>query len=115
MHTEMCCGAWPQFHDDRGLHGENNEYWNWAWTINFGKKTKLKNITFFDKDGTELYSGPWTYDSKKARGSQYAMVAPKEMSAEAWQELVYKRLKCTIETDELVDALKEEEKEETEK
>ena len=105
MHSEMCCGAWPQFHDDRGLHGENKEYWNWGWTINFSHKTKINNITIFDDDGLVLYNGPWTGDRKKTSDNNY-FACPKEMGAETWKEFVSKKLKCIIETDEVVDALK---------
>ena len=39
IHSEMGCGSWLQFHDNRGLHGEYNQYWNWDWTLNFNKRS----------------------------------------------------------------------------
>lgn len=35
IHSEMCIGAWIQFHDNRGIH--SGDQWNWDFTINFSK------------------------------------------------------------------------------
>ena len=106
IHSEMCCGSWPSFHDDRGLHGDKKQYWNWDWTINFNKKTKIDKITIFDADDNIVYTGSWTFDRTKIMEVNY-MVAPKEIELDKWLEYLYKDYRCEIETDELVDALKE--------
>lgn len=60
LHREQGCGSWMQFHDDRGLHGDKKQYWDWHWTINFERNTKLKNIMVTNAKGVEVYNGPWT-------------------------------------------------------
>lgn len=106
LHSEMCCGIWPQFHDDRGLYGDNNEFWSWDWTINFNKHTKLDNIKIFDKYGKVLYNGPWTY-SKINTMKNSCIESPEEIDPEQWLNWLGDMVHCEIETDELVDALKE--------
>jgi hypothetical protein len=106
FHAEMCCGSWPQFHDDRGLHGDKNQYWNWDWTINFNKKTKLDNLTVYGNDESILYCGTWTFNSKNTLKNG-GLVSPFEIDPEKWMEYVFKGCKCSIETDELVKALRE--------
>jgi hypothetical protein len=110
-HTEMCCGAWPQFHDYRGLHGDEKQYWNWDWTINFGKQTKIKRLTLFDNDGIIHYDGPWTFSRKNTAALNY-FSAPKEIEPIKWWKIIHKKnnLKAEVITDEIVDALKSGEK-----
>jgi len=106
-HSEMCCGAWPQFHDDRGLHGENNEYWNWDYIINFGKDTKIKKLIVFDKDGKEIYNDSWTYDREGTCFSPFYFPTPKEMVCDEWLMVCSKAHKAIVETDEILEADKE--------
>jgi hypothetical protein len=105
-HTEMGCGSWPQFHDDRGLHGDNNQYWNWDWTINFGKKTKIDKLTLYDKDNNVVYDGTWTFDRVKTLNNR-CFSSPKEIEPIEWSEMVSDDLRAEVETDEIVEALKD--------
>ena len=106
VHTEMCCGSWPQFHDDRGLHGDKNQYFNWDWTINFNKNTKIKSLKIYDDKNKLIYNNSWTFDKFHNVGSNY-YPCPKEMPQLEWMTLLpNKHLKCKMETDEVVDALK---------
>ena len=100
MHFEMGCGQWPQFHDNRGLHGDKNQFWNWDYTINFGKHTKIKRLFIWDDDGVVLYDDPWTflayYDN---------IPMPSEINPGYWLRLPwYNNLNCEIETDEVLKA-----------
>ena len=105
MHIEMCCGAWPQFHDDRGLHGDNNQYWNWDWTINFGKQTKIDNLKIWDKEGNLLYDDSWTYSRDNTCANQHYIPCPIEMDANEWLNIMYSRdshFVCEVETEEVL-------------
>jgi hypothetical protein len=108
-HIEMCCGCWPQFHDDRGLHGDKNQYWDWNWTINFPKRCFLDNITIFDLEGNEVYSGTWTWDRIKTGKSLTYFSCPSEIDYKEWMIWCSKGYRATIETDIIVSALKEKE------
>lgn len=104
-HMEMGCGCWPQFHDDRGLHGDNNQYWNWDWTINFQKKCKLDNIKIFDHDGEVVYDGPWTWNRQKTGHAPAYFSCCDEIDTETWIEYCRKGYRAEIETDLVVRAL----------
>ncbi len=103
LHSEQGCGSWVQFHDDRGLYEDNKQYWNWDWTINFDKKSKVNNIQIFNDIGTVVYDGPLTFSRGRHRGHVYY---PNEMEYQDWCSYSLRQFKCTIETDEVVDALK---------
>jgi len=98
-HTEQGCGGWIQFHDDRGLHGDENQYWNWDWTINFCKDTKLENIQIFNMKDEELYNGPWT--------SQRGKPNPLEIKKEDIMLWAFGKAKVIITTDEILDGYAE--------
>ena len=108
IHYEMGCGCCPQFHDDRGLHGDKKQYWSWAWTINFNKGTKIDKLILLDKQGDEIYNGTWTYSRIRTGKTLSYFPTPEEMSFEQWVTLINKTNKAIVETDEVVDALKEE-------
>lgn len=101
-HVEMCCGTWPQFHDDRGLHGDKKQYFSWPWTINFGSKTQIDRLVIYDTDDSVLYEGPWTYSRKN---SAEGFPSPKEIDAIQWHVLCSRNLRTIIETTEVVEAL----------
>lgn len=102
LHSEMCCGVWPQFHDNRGLHGDNNQFWDWGWTINFGKKTKIKNMKIWDTKDNLIYDNSWTFDRQKTCSNKNYIPCPKEISVNDWFEIIYthEHLKCEIEAEE---------------
>ena len=111
-HIEMCCGAWPQFHDNRGLHGDKNQYWDWNWTINFQKGIKINNIQIIDNDGNTVYNGPWTYSRKNTSvitngfGNPIYFPSPEEIDPHEWADFCRKGYSAFIDSDEVVDALK---------
>ncbi len=81
--------------------------WSWGWTINFGKKTKIDRLILYDKDNNVVYDGKWTYDRQKTCEDDRFFPTPKEIDFQPWWKLVRKDLRAEIETDEIVDALKE--------
>jgi len=100
MHSEMCCGQWPQFHDNRGLHGDKNQFWNWDYTINFGKHTKIQRLFIWDNDGVILYDGPWNFFAYYDQ-----MPMSKEVHPDYWLSLFWNgHMNCEIETDEVLEA-----------
>ena len=107
LHFEQGGGPWPQFHDDRGLHGDEKEYWSWDWTINFGKKTKIESLIMWDKSGEVVYNNSWTFSKENTAENGY-ISSPKEIPAAEWKKLLITRMYYTarIITDEIVDALK---------
>lgn len=103
LHTEMCCGAWPQFHDDRGLHGDEKQYWNWDWTINFGRDTEIKNLKIWDKDDNLVYDDSWTFCRRSTASNKYYIPCPYEMPPEEWLSIIgHEHLRCEVETDEVL-------------
>lgn len=106
---EQGCECWPQFHDYRGRHGDKLQYWNWDWTINFGKETKIKNLKIWNDKNELIYNNSWTYDCEKT----LFFPSPKELiSVDEWySKLTYKHYRCELETDEVLDALKKHNKE----
>lgn len=94
-HTEQGCGAWIQFHDNRGLHGDKKQYWNWDWTINFSNDTKLKNIKVINNDGEEVYNGPWT-------GIRTTKLECKELTKETIIPWLTQKYTAIITTDEVL-------------
>jgi len=102
--TEMCCGSWLQFHDDRGLYGDDNQFWSWKWTLNFNKRSKVDSVKIYDKDENIVYSGSFTFDKIDFKTD---IACPKEITIENAYKYFGERYNCEIETDELVDALKD--------
>ena len=95
----MCCGCWPQFHDDRGLH--NGNQFNWNYTINFNKNTKIPNLKIFDKDGKVLYNDSWSYSREKTLTQPQYLPSPEEMDLKEWMEIMNMgELKAEITTDQ---------------
>ncbi len=109
-HIEMCCGHWPQFHDERGLHGDKKQFWNWDWTINFGHKTKIKHLLIWNDDGEVLYDNSWTISHHRSLNISGDFVYPEEVPMQVWGEIMFmnNHLNCELETDEIVEALKNE-------
>ena len=99
MHSEMGCGMWIQFHDDRGLHGDKKQFWNWDWTINFNKKTKIDHIKILIK-GEIVYEGKFTY-SHSLRG----VYMPSEIEEKEWFKILQTKNVCEIKTSHKVKAL----------
>lgn len=104
-HMEMGCYPWPQFHDDRGLNGDKLQYWNWEWTINFDKKTKLANIKIYNKKNEMVYDGPWTYCKVNTSQNNY-FTSPKEVPPKEWIKWCAYNFTAIIEAEQIVDALK---------
>lgn len=104
LHREMGCGAWPQFHDDRGLHGDKNQYWNWDWTINFiDKSLKIKKAILFDRFGSKLYEGPLNYSRENSIMTTTHIWCPKEVDRTVWlNHVCHYQCKMIIETDEVL-------------
>ena len=100
MHFEMGCGHWAQFHDDRGLSGDTNQFWDWSYTINLTKK-KIERLFIYNDDGVVLYDGPWTYDRKNTCNTEYYIPSPKEISGPDWLKIFTHQeyLNCEIETE----------------
>ena len=109
LHSEMGCGVWAQFHDDRGLHGDKNQYWSWDWTINFNKDS-IERIIIYDEQDRVLYDGPYTYSRIKLKeqykkGNNYPICFPKEIDYDKWFNYCVRNLRMEIETKFTVDAL----------
>jgi hypothetical protein len=99
MMSEQGCGAWPQFHDYRGLHGANKEFWSWNWTINFNKDTKIKNLKIWDDDANLIYNDSWSFGGF----NKYHLVYPKEVDSKKWFRILgTDHKKCEIECDEIL-------------
>lgn len=90
MHYEQSCGSWPQFHDKRGCHGPNSEFWSWNYTINFNWKTKIKKLIIWDEDGVLLYDD--TFES-------IYMAQVDTLNRILSRNII---LNCEIETDEIL-------------
>lgn len=95
MHFEQGCGEWPQFHDDRGRHGDKLQFWNWDYTINFNWKTKLDKLFIYSDDGEVLYD-----ESFSSRN-------PIQAGAIDYILKTNNQLNCEIETDEVLEAFKD--------
>lgn len=106
-HREMGCGSWPQFHDDRGLHGSKNEYWDWNWTINFQKHCKLDNIKIIDHDGNVVYNGSWTWSRSKTGHAPGYFSSCEEIDTKEWMEYCNKGYRAEIKTHIVVMALQD--------
>jgi hypothetical protein len=120
IHFEQGCGSWPQFHDDRGLNGENNEFWSWDHTINFIGKLFFSNIKIYDNDSNVVYDGPMTFSKSihrkniikmKESDSEFKLTSwdfysPTELHPLTWKEYCIKKYRCEIETDLVIDAFK---------
>jgi len=102
---EQGCGHWPQFHDDRGLI--DGKYWNWDYTINFGRNTEIKNLKIWDEDDNLIYDDSWTFSKPKTTLFGY-FPSPEEIKGEDWMKVMdYRTLRCEMETEEVLDALKD--------
>jgi len=106
IHYEQGCGSWAQFHDYRGLHGDKNQFYNWDFTINFGKNENLKNIKIFDNDDKIIYDGAWTFSRINTSNNNY-FTSPEEIPAEEWREICSNDYKCEIEADFIIKGLEE--------
>lgn len=98
MHAEQGCGLWPQFHDDRGLHGDKKQYWNWDYTINFGKGTKLSRLVIYNENDEVLYDGSWTFCRINTAKAKYVPCC-EELEPIEWFEMVHNCKRAIVYTD----------------
>lgn len=96
IHREMGCGTWPQFHDDRGLYGDKNQYWDWDWTINFNDDLeKIDFIKIYDLKSEEvIYCGTLTLDPIHTLFA--GIWCPDEISKNRWMDILNNNHKVEI-------------------
>lgn len=102
-------GATPRFCDDRGLSGPDDSILNPNWSIKFGRRTRIKKLKIWDKEGCLVYNDSWRWDFDNTWAND-GIVSPREMKPGKWWGILKRTddgFRAEIETDEIVPALKE--------
>lgn len=76
IHVEMCCGAWIQFHDNKGLNS-NGTQWSWDFTINFSKLNSFIQYGIIEYKNKTIKSS-LTFSNI----SEFELLYPKEIPIE---------------------------------
>lgn len=105
------------FHDDRGRHEgpkwdkpeEKMMYKSLAWSLWFGQRFAIYNITIFNKDGSVAYQGPLVQDKAKVKRNKYMVsFIPVTLDKRTWFRYLLEERRAELETNDLPTAIMEE-------
>ncbi len=105
------------FHDDRGLYEgpkwdkpeETMMHKSLAWSLWFGQRFAIYNITIFNKDNTVAYQGPLVQDKAKVKRNKYMVsFIPVTLDKRTWFKYLLEERRAELETNDLPTAIMEE-------